>query len=127
MEKKLIFFILVLGTTIATAQNQENTYTFTGTLISAPGNFPTCANESHAVVYEFEIETFSDASYTSTNIPIVVECPGELDLNFFKLGGTYKIEVFDFTTGDLSIYNQTVLDDYNLSLIYYAGDIKKLN
>lgn len=119
--------MLAFGTTIATAQNQGNTYMFTGTLISAPGNSPACGNESHAVVYEFEISMFSDGSYSGTNVPIVVECPASKGLDFFKIGGTYKMEVFDFTNGNFSIYNQNVLDGYNLSTTYYAGDIKRLN
>ena len=75
MKRFILIAILALGTTVASAQNQGNTYMFTGTLISAPGNFPTCGTETHAVVYEFEIETFSDGSYSQTNIPIVVEWP----------------------------------------------------
>lgn len=126
MKKFIAFLSFVIIISTAFAQNQGTPHMFTGKLIAAPNNVPHCGSLAVAAVYEFEIAFFSDDSYTETTIAIVFDCPELLGTDFFKVGSSYKMEVFDGSTTNYSIFNAGILDNYNLTHNYYAGDIKRL-
>jgi len=127
--KRLFAVLFIAFTAIAaTAQNQGQTYMFTGKLVSAPTTYADCGTLANASVFEFEVTMLSDESYTEVNIPIVIKCPELLGQNFFKIGTSYKMELFD-NMGDVQygIANPDVLANYALTHNYWAGDIKRLH
>jgi hypothetical protein len=124
MKKLITVLVLAFTASFASAQNQGTPYMFTGKLISTPTNVISCGTLSVSYAYEFEITMFSNETYTQQNIAIVVDCPDILGTSFFKIGATYKMELF--TSGSASVVNQTLLDTYNLSQFYTSGDIKRI-
>lgn len=127
MRKFIIALTFTFGTMVSIAQSHGERYMFTGELLTVPTTSADCGTMANAAVYEFKVTMISDGSYAATNIAIIVKCPELLGANFFKVGATYKMEMFD-TMGDVAygIINQNVLDSYNLAYNYWAGDIKRL-
>ena len=126
MKKLFAVLSLVMVVTAATAQNQGIPHRFTGELITVPAIAPNCGTIASASVYEFKITMLSDGAYTEENIAIIISCPELNGANFFKVGATYKMELFETSDGQYSISNQTVLDNYTLPQNYWAGDIKRI-
>lgn len=126
MKKLIAIFTFVFGLGIVFAQPTGDRYMFTGKLIAAPTSNVDCSTEQKAAVYEFEIVMLSDESYSEQNVAIVVSCPAALGANFFKVGATYKMEVFSDNSTQYDIVNANILDNYNLTHNYWAGDIKRL-
>jgi hypothetical protein len=125
MKKFIAVLVLAFSMTFVSAQNQGTPYMFTGKLISTPTSVTSCGTVAVAYAYEFEITMFSDETYTQQNIAIIVDCPDLLGVNYFKVGATYKMELF--ASGAGTVVNQTILDGYNLSQFYTSGDIKRIN
>lgn len=122
--KKFIAIASLLIVSFAGKAQTSTPYMFTGKLISTPTSQVDCGTMAFAGVYEFEIIMLSDESYTEANIPVIVPCPELFGQGFFKLGATYKMELFDNNSGiSYSIINQPVLDAYTLPNQYWAGDI----
>ena len=126
MKKLFAIAVLALSTTFVSAQNQGTPYMFTGKLITTPAVVPSCGGNDVGAAYEFEITMFSDESYAQQNVAIVFKCPESLGTDFFKVGSSYKMEVFVNPNGNFSIANQNVVDAYNWATTYYAGDIKRI-
>jgi hypothetical protein len=126
MKKIIALAVLAFSTTFASAQNQGQRYMFTGTLNNSVALTTDCGTESTAYAYEFTVTMISDNSYTAQNIAILVECPENYGADFFKTGSSYKMEIFDASSGNFNIANPAVLSNYNLPYNYWAGDIKRI-
>lgn len=125
MKKLIAIVTLAFTATLATAQNQP--YMFTGKLNSQVAITTNCGTEASAYAFEFEVTMISDNSYTDQNIAILVKCPENYGADFFKVGGTYKMELFDAAGSTYVIMNQGILDNYSLPHNYWAGDIKAVH
>jgi len=120
---------LLIFATIGLTSSAQNPHMFTGELtgISNTVNV-SCGSTTSALAYEFNITMFSDNSYTGQTIAILVKCPEDLGANFFKVGTSYKMELFDTDGGtNATILNPAVLTPYNLAHNYWAGDISRLH
>lgn len=126
MKKLIAVLSLVIVVTAATAQNQGIPHRFTGELIAVPAIAPNCGTIASASVYEFKITMLSDGAYTEENIAIIIACPESEGANFFKVGATYKMELYETSDGQYTISNQSVLDSYTLPHNYWAGDIRRI-
>ncbi|MCB9222637.1 MAG: hypothetical protein R2780_14710 [Crocinitomicaceae bacterium] len=126
MKRILALVIIALTTTFANAQSQPERYMFTGKLTNVSTVTTDCGSGSVAVAYEFTVSMLSDYSYTDQSIAILVKCPESYGTDFFKVGSTYKMELFDAVSGTYTIANPQVLNNYNLPHNYWAGDIKRL-
>jgi len=109
------------------SQMEGNRYMFTGKLIATPTSQADCGTLAVAQAYQFEVVMTSIDGYDQTNIPIVVECPDLKGENFFKVGATYKMEIFDADQTGYSIFNQDVIDQYAIGTNYWAGDIERID
>jgi hypothetical protein len=109
------------------SQMEGNHYMLTGKLIATPTSSADCGTLAVAQAYQFEVVMTSVDGYDQTNIPVVIQCPELKGDNFFKVGATYKMEVFDADQQGYSIFNQDVIDQYGLGTNYWAGDIERID
>jgi hypothetical protein len=118
---------LLVFATIGLSSTAQNPHMFSGELTGISNTVNAdCGSATMALVYEFNITQFSDNSYSGQTIAIVVKCPETYGANFFKVGATYKMELFDTDGGtNATIVNPAVLTPYNLAHNYWAGDIDR--
>jgi hypothetical protein len=126
MKKLIALAAIAFSTAFVSAQNQAERFMFTGVLNNVASVTADCGTTQTAVAYEFTVTMISDNAYTDQNIAILVKCPESLGAGFFKVGTTYKMEIYDAPQGTFTIANQAVLDNYNLPYNYWAGDISRL-
>jgi hypothetical protein len=120
------FIALFIGGT-AFSQMQGERYMLTAKLINVPSNQADCGNLAVAQAYEFEVIMTDITGLDENTIPEISSCPELKGENFFKVGATYKMEVFDADQNGYSIFNQDVIDQYNIGVNYWAGDMKRIN
>jgi len=118
---------LLIFASFGLTSSAQNPHMFTGELTGISNSLNAdCGSATMALAYEFNITMFSDNSYTAQTIAIVVKCPESFGANFFKVGATYKMELFDTDGGtNATIVNPSVLTPYNLPHNYWAGDIDR--
>ncbi|MFT4602789.1 MAG: hypothetical protein ACI857_002976 [Arenicella sp.] len=108
------------------SQMEGNRYMLSAKLISTPASQVDCGTLAVAQAYEFEVIMSSIDGLEQTVIPVVISCPELKGENFFKVGANYKMEVFDADQSGYSIFNQDVIDQYNIGTNYWAGDIDRI-
>ena len=109
------------------SQMEGNRYMLTGKLIAVPTSQVDCGTVAVAQAYQFEVIMTNVDGYDQTSIPVVVKCPELKGSNFFKVGATYKMEIFDVDQQGYSIFNQDMIDQYGLGTNYWSGDIERID
>lgn len=118
--------VLMIGCS-AFAQLQGERFMLTAKLVAAPSTQADCGTMAIAQVYEFEVVMTNIDGYDQANIPVVVSCPELKGVQFFKIGATYKMEIFNEDQDGYSIINQDILQQYGLGTNYWAGDMKRID
>jgi len=119
-------FALIIGSSVF-SQMQGERYMLTAKLISVPSSQADCGTMAVAQAYEFEIVMTDINGLDQNTIPVVISCLELKGENFFKVGATYKMEVFDADQNGYSIFNQDVIDQYNIGVNYWAGDLERID
>ena len=127
MKAYIIFcFALFLGGS-AFSQMQGERYMLTAKLINLPSNQTDCGTAATAQAYEFEVLMTNIDGLDQNTIPVIISCPELKGENFFKVGATYKMEVFDADQNGYAIVNQNLIDQYNIGINYWAGDLERID
>ena len=108
-------------------QINGNQYYLTGIMVNNDYGSPYCGDIAFAKVYEFEILTFSDTTYTQDTIGVIITCPEIYPIRF-EVGKTYKISLSDENQAkfDWLVIEEELLKKYNLPYYLWATEISEV-
>ena len=133
MKKSFLILFVFFYSFVSQSQTvltKEKQFQLVGKIINQPILSPDCGNTAFGTtVIEFEIQTFSDSTYSNKNIGLIFTCPELFGKDFLSVGRTYQITLSNTNQANFnySILNEKDLEKYKLTYKPWVISAKRLD